>query len=544
MDPAWIGRQQAVRMLTTQRSTSWRRGGVDRRWTGPPLLRSLPAVVAVLVAVALNAPPALATTTPAAPGDTGSVAGSAAASTTEGWSGRIDWTSCPQQPDDPGKRCGTLRLPIDWTRPDGPTFPLAVARRAATDPATRIGVLVVNPGGPGLSAVDAALAADSQFGPDLLRRFDIIGFDPRGTGLSAPVRCSTALLDQQPSLAPADEAAYQRLLTYNRRLRDDCRAQSGPLFDHVDSASSARDMDALRAALGERQLSFYGLSYGTLIGQAYAELFPDRVRALVLDSVMDHSADAERFLRTAAASNEGLFQEFVTWCERNDSCALHGRDVPSLFDGLMRRADAGTLVDPDTGATLNWYELGFGTVGNFFEPAWAALATWLAALDREAATQSPVASRGTIGDAGEDLSEYALLAFCTDWSLPVDGFTGWNRYLALSRAEAPHLRASPLAVRFTAICLGWGTASNPQHLLRVRTSAPLLVLNPLHDPATPYDGALRVVRQLGGQAHLVTYEGSGHGAYPRTECIRGHVERYLVERVAPPAGASCPAAPA
>ncbi|MFC5922763.1 alpha/beta hydrolase [Micromonospora vulcania] len=520
-------------MLTTKRTKPWR----------SPLLRGLSAAVAVLVALSLSAPPAFANSTSATPDGTGPLTASATDSTTGGWTGRIDWRACPERPDDPGTRCGTLRLPVDWARPNGATFQLALARRAATDPAARIGVLVINPGGPGLSGVDATLTADSAYGPDVLRRFDIVGFDPRGTVRSAPVRCSSALLAQQPSLIPASRAEYDRLLAYNRQMRDDCRAHSGPLFDHFDSASAARDMDAVRAALGERQLSFYGLSYGSLIGQNYAELFPDRVRAMVLDSAMDHSVGVREYFRSGAASNEALFNEFVRWCDRNQSCALHGRDVPAMFDRLMRRADAGTLVDAATGATLDWFELGFATFANFFDSTWTDLANTLVALERGEPANPPLASPGPSVNEGEDLTEYALLAFCADWALPVNGFAEWNRYLQLSRATAPHLRASPLSVRFTALCLGW-TAVNPQHRLEVRTNTPLLVLNGRYDPATPYDGAGQVARQLGGRGALLTYEGTGHGSYPRTECTRSGVERYLIQRAVPPAGASCPAAPA
>ncbi|MEH0927325.1 alpha/beta hydrolase [Micromonospora sp. CPCC 205558] len=524
-------------MLFTKRTTFWHSSGVDRRRRR--LVGGLSAAIAVLVALSLNAPPSLAGTTPGAAGGNGSVT----ADTTGGWNGRIDWQACPERPDDPGTRCGTLRLPVDWARPGGETFQLALARRTATDPTARIGALVFNPGGPGLSGVDVVLTADSQLGPDVLRRFDIVSFDPRGTVRSAPVRCSSALLARHPSLAPATAAEFERLRTYDRQLRDDCRAHSGPLFDHLDSVSVARDTDAIRAALGERQLSFYQWSYGTLIGQAYAELFPDRVRALVMDSVMDHSQGIREYTRSGAASNEALFHEFVTWCDRTVSCALHGRDIPALFDRLMSRADAGTLVDAGTGAKLSWFELGFATFVNFFDSTWADLANTLLALDRGEPSDPPLASPMVSADSDNDLTEYALPAFCQDWSLPANGFAEWKRYLDESRAVAPHLRASPLVVRFTAICLGW-TANNPQHRLQVRTNAPLLVLNGRYDPATPYDGAVQVVRQLGSRGHLLTYEGSGHASYPRTECTRRQVEQYLITRTAPPVGASCPAAPA
>ncbi|MEU1588429.1 alpha/beta fold hydrolase [Micromonospora sp. NPDC005710] len=521
-------------MLITKRTARWHPSGGDSRRRR--LLGGLSAVVAILVALSLNAPPSLAGTTPTAGGTV-----PVTADTTGGWNGRIDWQACPEQPDDPATRCGTLRLPADWARPGGETFPLALARRPATDQANRIGVLVFNPGGPGLSGVDVALTAASQLGPDVLRRFDIVGFDPRGTVRSTPVRCSSALLARQPSLTPANSAEFERLRTFNRQLRDDCRAHSGPLFDNIDSVSVARDTDAIRAALGERQLSFYQWSYGTLIGQSYAELFPDRVRALVMDSVMDHSQGVGEYFRSGAASNEALFGEFVTWCERSPRCALHGRDVPALYDRLMRRADAGTLVDAATGAGLTWFDFGFATVVNFFDATWADLANMLLALERGEVADPSLASPLAL-NSDEDLTEYALPAFCQDWSLPVDGFDEWKRYLELSRAAAPHLRASPLAVRFAAICLGW-TANNPQHRLRVRTSVPLMVLNGRYDPATPYDGALRVVRQLGSRGYLLTYEGSGHASYPRTECTRRQVERYLITRTTPPIGASCPAAP-
>ncbi|MFD0823408.1 alpha/beta fold hydrolase, partial [Micromonospora zhanjiangensis] len=288
---------------------------------------------------------------------------------------------CPETPDDATLRCAGLELPIDWAHPAAGTFELALARHAATDPGARIGPLLINPGGPGGSGVSYALRARDEFTPDVLRRFDIIGFDPRGVARSSPVRCSRDLLAAGPAGLPESQAQYDQLLDYNRRLARDCRAHTGPIFDHVDSVNVARDMDAIRAALGERQINYYGISYGTLIGQMYAELFPDRARALVIDSNMDHSLGTGAFMRTEAVGAETSFGEFAAWCDRAATCALHGRDVPAVFDDLMRRADAGTLVDPDSGTKLTWLDLSSVARGAFYGPYWSELADWLAALD-------------------------------------------------------------------------------------------------------------------------------------------------------------------
>lgn len=188
----------------------------------------------------------------------------------------MTWTPCAE---DPTADCGTLTVPIDWADPRGATVDLALVRRKATDPASRTGSLVLNPGGPGGPGAQVVLDKSYPFSDEITRRFDIVGFDPRRVGASHPVVCTTGLLAQMPDvLQVRSEADFSALLDYNRRLREDCRARTGPLFDHVDTLSVVRDLDALRAALGEDKLTYYGVSYGTLIGQLYAERFPQRVR--------------------------------------------------------------------------------------------------------------------------------------------------------------------------------------------------------------------------------------------------------------------------
>ncbi|HEY0804374.1 MAG TPA: alpha/beta fold hydrolase [Pseudonocardiaceae bacterium] len=447
----------------------------------------------------------------------------------------ISWQPCPEAPNDPTVRCGTVRVPVDWARPRGATFDLAVAKRSATDPTHVVGPLLINPGGPGGSGVDFALAANRFFSPNLLAHFDVIGWDPRGVARSSPVRCSTALLNQAPFPVPATSTEFAALLAYNARLGADCRAHTGPLFDHVDTLSTVRDVDAIRAALGEHQISYYGVSYGTLIGQEFAERFPDRIRAMVIDSNMDHSLGTAPFLRTEAATDQDAFGQFVAWCARDSFCVLHGQDVNAIWAGLMRRADAGTLTRPGTTLPLTWFDLTAFAVNNLYGPTWSALAAGIAQLKAEPATRFA---------ATPTLSDFPLPIFCEDWSLPASGFHQVRQLFAQSQAVAPQLRVSSLAWGVWTACLNFPVPVNdPQHVLRVHNDFPLLEINSVHDPATPYAWAVDDAHQLGQHARFVTYLGWGHGAYPHSACTIGTVDSYLISRTLPPVGMACPAVP-
>ena len=452
----------------------------------------------------------------------------------------IDWQPCPQDPADPVMSCGTLTLPIDWSKPHGATFSLALAKRAADDQANKIGPLLINPGGPGGSGVDFALFDSSYFSPAILAKFDLIGFDPRGVGLSSPIQCSTALLEAMPFPVPATQADYNTLTAYNANLAADCRAHSGPLFDHVDTLSVIRDMDAIRAALGVHQLSYYGVSYGTLIGQEYAEQFPDRFRALVIDSNMDHSLGTTAFQLTEAATDEDSFEQFVDWCDRDATCVLHGQDVNALFDNLMRRAEAGTLTIPGTTQQVSWFLLIELAGSAAYGPSWSQEAVLFSELNAE-----PVgATAATTAAATPQLTSYPIPIFCEDWNLPVSGYPQLRRLIAESTAVAPHLRVSPVGWGAWSACLNFTVPkNNPQHRLNVRSDVPLLEINSVHDPATAYAWAVDDAIQLGPHARFVTYLGWGHGAYRHSDCTIGTVDQYLLNVTLPPVGKTCPAVP-
>ncbi|GAA2280609.1 peptidase [Streptomyces ruber] len=447
----------------------------------------------------------------------------------------LRWAPC-DDPAQPGAECATLSVPVDWARPGGPRLDLAVARRQATDPGARVGSLVFGPGGPGDSGVEMVVGRVGRFSPEVRSRFDIVGFDPRGVGGSNPVTCSGDLLAERPSPELRSQADFDATVVYNRRLRADCRARTGPVFDHLDTAQTVRDLDALRAALGERELTFHGSSYGTLLGAQYAETYPRRVRAMVLESVMDHSVPTARaFLQAEAATAQDSFQEFVKWCDGAADCALQGRDVRAVWQGLLARAGRGELEDPaKPGTSLSSSDLvNKIAFRRFYEADYAGLATAIARMEVSRPLPASPTSTAPLHPATP--------VFCSDWHLPVRDYREYASLVAMMNRTAPDLPYL-LPLHMVAACQGAPTA-NPQHRLHVHGASPILVSNALHDPATGYPWAVSVARQLGRSGVLLTYEGQGHGSVTRGPCMEDAVDSYLADLAVPPRGTNCPAVP-
>ncbi|MGI5205027.1 alpha/beta hydrolase [Spirillospora sp. CA-108201] len=405
------------------------------------------------------------------------------------------------------------------------------------------------PGGPGDSGVQRVTRVKGgidRFSDELRRRFDIVSFDPRGIGGSHPVTCSADLLRSAPSPMIESAAQFRATLDHNARLRADCRVRTGPLYDHADTLSTVRDVDAIRAALGESTLTFHGSSYGTLLGEMYAETFPRRVRAMVLESVDDHSVpDARRFLTSELAAAQDSFDQFAAWCGRTQECALHGKDVRAVWRGLRARAARGELPDPSSpGTPLPEFGLVLMAYKSFYGPDWAELASKLAALDAAPPLKPgprPAAAPAAAPKAGETGTDPFTAQFCSDWSLPVRDYGEYARLMRGTAKVAPDMTFARPVMAISA-CLGWPQpVRNPQHRLRVRGSAPILLSNAVHDPATPYAWARNVARQLGPAGRLLTYEGAGHGSYGRGPCMRDAVDAYLISRTLPAPGATCPA---
>ncbi len=442
----------------------------------------------------------------------------------------IAWRPCPENA---GVDCATVTVPIDRSHPADGSVAVAVARiRARGD---RIGTLIELPGGPGNSGVDALVHGD-RFSPALHDRFDIVGFDPRGVRRTAPLRCDAGLA-AWPNLVPDTGGSIDEIHSYAKRLADSCRRYTGPVADRLDSATVAADIDALRDALGEQRISLYGRSYGTMIGQSYAEQFGNHVRALVLDSVDDHSLSGAEFLASEARAGRDAFAGFVSWCDRTPGCALHGTDVAARYDTLFRRAERGDLPDPSApGRAYDPLMFSRAVTARLYQPDRPALAEDLRALSDAppiSAVPQPIPS-----DTAAPMPEYAV---CADWTFDIPDQATWQRLWAEQNREAGPLHAH-FAWGAAAICSGWPTPPpNPAHLPRLTGTPPILVMNGLHDPATPYEWATSVTAHTPG-ATLLTYDGWGHGSYGRTPCTTAAGDHYLLDLVLPAPGTHCPAA--
>ncbi|MWK40354.1 alpha/beta fold hydrolase [Actinomadura sp. J1-007] len=449
--------------------------------------------------------------------------------------GGIDWRPCPERAD---IDCATVPVPIEWDRPGGATIDIAIARLKATDPGRRIGSLLINPGGPGHSGVQAVFESEGYFSADLRRQFDIVGFDPRGVARSKPVLCDATLKEQQyAKLFPTDQAELDDLTATTRKLGADCRGHTGPLIDHVDTVNVARDMDAIRVALGESKISYWGVSYGTLLGQMYAERYPARIRAMVLDSNMDHSLTGYQIQSDGTAELEASLGQFADWCARTADCALHGKDVHEVFDSLYAKAERGELTDNGRKLTPPFFV--WDVADSMAYPldantGWYHLAEWLRSLHEN----SRVGGRS----AHDDLVEGTPGAVtCQDYSERATSYQMLENYRRKLARLAPHTRMNPSTWAMLTGCTQWPTkVTNPEHRLKVSGAPPILVTTSRYDVLTPHPWAANVQRQIPGSV-LLTYDGVGHETYLHSPCGRAATDRYLLTLNTPAPGTHCPA---
>jgi pimeloyl-ACP methyl ester carboxylesterase len=451
----------------------------------------------------------------------------------------LTWAPC--QEGKPGE-CATVQVPVDWNNPKGEKVGVVIGRVKAKEPEHRIGVLFLAPGGPGQSGIDIFTLGRSRLSTgELSKRFDIVTWDQRGVGRSNEIKCSLDLLNQWPADYPSSEQAYQDLLAYNAKLGADCRNHTGPVFDHVDTLSAVRDLDAIRAALGEEKISLHGTSYGTQVGQQYAELFPNRLRAMALDSNMDHSiTSAGRYLATASADLEASFTAFADWCARTANCPLHGQDVRALWDGLYAKAEAGTLTDAGTGQAISAGALRNELSSAMYGPStsWYGIATRLRSLS-EGSGAATVAVRQAAA-TGELAGNPYQPIWCGDWKWKINGYRELRALREQAAAVAPHTKLIGYWSDVTA-CLGWpGKVNNPQHRLSIGNAPKILILKSAADVGTPSAWNFAVASQIRNSV-LLSYDGIGHAQYWQSPCMQSYTDRYLIDLVTPAPGTHCAA---
>ncbi len=457
----------------------------------------------------------------------------------------ISWSACPGGDQSEEQDCASLRVPVDYAEPGGATVDLALLRVAATG--QPIASLVVNPGGPGAPGTQFAAAARRIFGPALTSSFDVVGFDPRGTGRSEPVDClSDTGLDHLLAADPdPDSAAEARVFQRaQERFFAGCTRRTGDLLGHVSTIEAARDMDVLRAVLGDERLAYFGASYGTELGATYAELFPDRVGRFVLDGAIDVSLSAREATLAQAGGFETALRSYVGNCVENVSGCYLGDSLQGGLDqvsGLLDQLDRQPLSTQD-GRELT-EGLGYLGIGAalYSRESWPVLDQGLrTAFAGDGSTllllADAYASRAN-GRYTSNLLEANLAINCLDdpTSIPASQVPA-----QLDDFEEAAPTFGRTFVWSLAACQGVRVTTSEEPLtIRGEGAAPILVVGTTRDPATPYEGAVALADQLDSGV-LLTRDGDGHTGYHQGDaCIDETVESYLVSGTVPEDGKRC-----
>lgn len=445
-------------------------------------------------------------------------------------------------------QCATLAVPLDPADPDGPTIDLALARSRATGgDAGRMGSVVFNPGGPGGSGIEFLASAASMVPPQLAQRFDLVSFDPRGVGASTPVRC---LDDEekdaqlQGDLTPDTDEELRASLEEYEQFRDRCLERSGDMVEHMSTADVAADLDRIREAVGDERLTYVGFSYGTTIGAVYATLFPDKVRALVLDGATSPDATPEDQLLAQGRGFEGTLDSFVRHCDTDPGCALHPDARAAIAATRESLAGAPLQVQTASGRRelgVDLFDIGLATA-MYDTTLWGTVANAIARMDEGGAEVILTLVDRQLGrepDGSYDNSSDAQsMVNCAD----TDERPTFDEAVDIARRVSDQLPTFGEAIGWGALsCLDWPEPANPLPEISAPDAPPIVVIGTVGDPATPYAWAEQMAAALESSV-LLTYEGDGHTAFLRGgPCIDDAVAKYLIEVAAPPAGTRCPA---
>ncbi|MFE5580187.1 alpha/beta hydrolase [Kitasatospora sp. NPDC056531] len=469
------------------------------------------------------------------------------------------------QPCDGGFECTTFRVPMDYDRPGDGDLTLSAARAAApgesgsqsaSQPGSgpgpgagaRLGSLLLNPGGPGGSAIEYLEAVARTYDRSVRARYDLVGVDPRGVGRSNPVSClSGARMDAFTAvdLEPGDQRAIDALVAADKEFADGCYRQAGAALGHLSTVEAARDMDVLRALLGDERLNFVGKSYGTFLGATYAGLFPNRVGRVVLDGAMDPALDSVAGNRTQAGGFETAWTAFAKDCAKHEDCPL-GRteqQVGEQLTVLLTAVHAHPLPSTDNGRRLTGSQATTGIIQAMYADfLWPRLRSALTAARAGDGTGLLKLSDEYYGRGAD--GSYPNLMFantavnCLDLPAPFSSPEDVQRAVPNFERASPHFGRDMAWMALT--CAYWPVrATGATHTIRAAGAAPIVVVGTTRDPATPYDWARSLAGQL-ESGRLLTYDGDGHTAYGRhSTCVDGAVNHFLLTGEAPEQGKRC-----
>ncbi len=442
--------------------------------------------------------------------------------------------------------CATLVVPLDHAEPTGAMIDIELVRVSTASADERIGSLLFNPGGPGGSGIDFLAAAAPLVPAELVDRFDLVSFDPRGVGASSAIDCDVDFDDDVALLAPGDDDGWDALVADALALSDECSPASLDLAPFVGTNNAARDLDLIRDALGDDQLNYVGFSYGTRLGATYAELFPERVRALVLDGAVKPTDDLSQIGLEQGPGFDAALERFAAACDADADCPLGNDDIAPTLDVYTSLVDeigeVGSFATDDDGRMLTPGELQLGVVAALYSTQlWPVLADalFLAETEQDGSLLAALNDSylGRQLDGSYDNSQVAGLAInCADDP---------------GRPEADDVRvqgdiAGEASVYFGDFlragtgCIGTFDPIDPIEIGPATGAAPILVIGTTGDPATPYEWSVEMTDFL-DTATLYTVEGDGHTAFLSIPCVDEIVIDYLVDLELPDAGSSCTA---
>ena len=381
--------------------------------------------------------------------------------------------------------------------------------------------------------------------PALHERFDMIGMDPRGVGTSTPIQCDPDVYNQPVSLFPSTEAQFDQLASWARAFGQSCLERTGPLLGHVDTRSAARDMEALRRALGDGKLNFLGLSYGAHLGSAYAELYPERIRTMALDAIANHSVSVNTLFADAAATYEDTLNRFAAWCAQTSSCPLHGRDVLALFDSVVQRADQQPIPAPECAdggcrPTVTGGEIRMNALFLLLaKDGRARVPPAVVERLRERPRASRPGRRERVLDARSRRARrrsFAGLAInCADYPPEIVTYEDFVAKTLLGRVVAPHTQGASEAWLGILACMRWPVpVTYLPHSIMVRGAPPILLVGSTHDPETNYVWAHELRNQM-PSAVLLTRDGDGHtSSWLQNSRTSDAIAHYLITGQTPP----------
>ena len=464
---------------------------------------------------------------------------------------KLAWETCNRS-----FQCATLKVPVDYSDASLGELDIAVLRYRDRNQHDRLGSLVINPGGPGVSGIEYALNAEFILNPEILERYDIVGFDPRGVGQSSAIECLTAseqdaLLSGDPK--PDGDIEFAQAITDTQSFIDECVAKT-PNIAHFSTREAARDMELLRQNLGDEKLNYIGFSYGTYLGTLYAQEFPRKVGRFVLDGAINPGISIEEQALVQAIGFDKALANFVTDCFRNEDCPLPADATPQFFSDLFAKVSNQplTTTNTTTGQTRQITEglVVTGTAAALYddETGWPLLRTAIAqALLSDGTGFAFLADgyngRKNDGTYKDNQNDANVIINCLDWqqirSNDAIRIASAN-FIKVAPVFGPYVAFSGITCNILNEAIDRTVITLDQDSAQIEnTATPVLIIGTTQDPATPYAWSKALAAYIKG-SRLITLRGEGHTGYGRgSACTDNAVDTYLTTGLIPKKNLTC-----